>query len=44
VIQKPGEIGQITINTIKAYIGGGQVNPTVLIPCGLFTQADGIGS
>jgi ribose transport system substrate-binding protein len=44
VIQQPKLIGQTTINTIKQYIGGGQVQPTVLIPCGLFTQADGSGS
>jgi ribose transport system substrate-binding protein len=44
VIQQPKLIGQTTINTIQKYIGGGQVSPTVLIPCGLFTQADGSGS
>lgn len=40
VIQKPHEIGQQTIGAVKAYISGQQVAPTVLIPCGLFTQTD----
>jgi ribose transport system substrate-binding protein len=40
VIQKPHEIGQKTIEAIKAYVSGGTVPPQILIPCGLFTQAD----
>ena len=41
VIQRPLEIGQMTIKAIQTYMSGGQVAPTILIPCGLFTQADG---
>ncbi len=40
VIQQPREIGMQTIEAIKTYMAGGQVQPTILIPCGLFTQAD----
>ena len=40
VIQKPHEIGMRTIDAIKTYMSGGQLPPSVLIPCGLFTQAD----
>ena len=40
VIQKPHEIGVKTIGAIQTYVSGGQVEPSVLIPCGLFTQAD----
>jgi len=40
VIQQPHEIGKKTIEAIKTYVSGGQVPPSVLIPCGLFTQAD----
>jgi ribose transport system substrate-binding protein len=42
VIQQPLEIGQTTIKTIQTYMSGSQVAPTILIPCSLFTQADGI--
>jgi len=42
VIQRPTEIGQKTIQAIQTYMSGGQVSPTILIPCSLFTQADGI--
>jgi ribose transport system substrate-binding protein len=40
VIQKPHEIGVKTIEAIKTYMSGEQLPPSVLIPCGLFTQAD----
>lgn len=40
VIQQPREIGKQTIEAIKTYASGGQVRPAILIPCGLFTQAD----
>jgi ribose transport system substrate-binding protein len=40
VIQKPGEIGQQTIEAVRTYFAGGLTPPSVLIPCGLFTQAD----
>jgi ribose transport system substrate-binding protein len=40
VIQMPHEIGVKTIDAVKTYISGGDVPPSVLIPCGLFTQAD----
>jgi len=40
VIQKPREIGRKTMEAVKTYISGSSVPPTVLIPCGLFTQAD----
>ncbi len=40
VIQKPHEIGMKTIEAVKTYISGGSVTPQILIPCGLFTQAD----
>ena len=40
VIQKPREIGQKTIEAIKTYAAGGEVDPMTLIPCALFTQAD----
>jgi ribose transport system substrate-binding protein len=40
VIQKPHEIGTQTIDAVKTYMSGGQLPPSVLIPCGLFTQAD----
>jgi len=42
VIQRPLEIGQMTIKAIQTYMSGGQVAPTILIPCSLLTQADGI--
>jgi ribose transport system substrate-binding protein len=42
VIQRPLEIGQTTIKAIQTYMSGGQVAPTILIPCGLFIQTDGI--
>lgn len=40
VIQQPREIGMKTIEAVKTYISGGQVPPTILIPCGLFSHAD----
>lgn len=40
VIQKPREIGQKTIEAIRTYAAGGEVDPMTLIPCALFTQAD----
>jgi ribose transport system substrate-binding protein len=40
VIQQPREIGKKTIEAIGTYVSGGQLEPTVLIPCDLFTQAD----
>ncbi|HVP07160.1 MAG TPA: substrate-binding domain-containing protein, partial [Candidatus Acidoferrum sp.] len=40
VIQQPKVIGRQTIDAVKTYIGGGTVNPTILIPCALFTTAD----
>ena len=40
VIQKPHEIGLKTIDAIRAYMSGEQLPPSVLIPCGLFGQAD----
>jgi ribose transport system substrate-binding protein len=40
VIQQPRVIGQKTVEAIKTYASGGQVSPTVLIPCALFTQKD----
>lgn len=40
VIQKPHEIGMKTIEAITTYISGGQVEPAILIPCGLFAQSD----
>ena len=40
VIQKPHEIGMKTIDAIKTYMSGGQVPPSILIPCGLFTKTD----
>ncbi len=40
VIQQPKEIGKKTIEAVRTYVSGGQVSPTVLIPCALFTQKD----
>jgi ribose transport system substrate-binding protein len=40
VIQKPGDIGQKTIEAVQTYLSGGTVSPSILIPCALFTQAD----
>jgi ribose transport system substrate-binding protein len=40
VIQQPHEIGMKTIEAISTYMTGGRVPPSILIPCGLFTQAD----
>jgi ribose transport system substrate-binding protein len=40
VIQQPRLIGQKTIEAISAYMSGARVEPTVLIPCALFTQTD----
>lgn len=40
VIQNPTEIGRQTIEAVKTYVSGGKVQPTILIPCALFTQQD----
>jgi len=40
VIQRPTEIGRQTIEAVNTYISGGDVPPTILIPCALFTQED----
>ena len=40
VIQQPKAIGQRTIEAIRTYLSGNAVEPTILIPCALFTQAD----
>jgi len=40
VIQQPDQIGKKTIEAIQTYISGGTVDPTILIPCALFTQSD----
>jgi ribose transport system substrate-binding protein len=40
VIQQPKVIGQKTIEAVSTYISGGTVEPVILVPCGLFTQAD----
>lgn len=40
VIQQPKEIGRKTIEAVTAYISGGTVSPTILIPCTLFTQTE----
>lgn len=40
VIQQPNEIGRKAIESVQAYVSGGSVPPSVLIPCALFTQAD----
>lgn len=40
VIQKPHEIGKKTIDAIKSYVSGSQLQSSILIPCGLFTHAD----
>jgi ribose transport system substrate-binding protein len=44
VIQKPNEIGRKTIEAIQTYMSGGTVAPVILIPCGLFTQAEAVES
>lgn len=44
VIQKPNEIGRKTIEAIQTYMSGGTVAPVILIPCGLFAQADALES
>jgi ribose transport system substrate-binding protein len=44
VIQMPKEIGRNTIEAVKTYISGGEVSPTILIPCGLFTQDDALSA
>ena len=38
VIQQPKKIGQTTIETVKTYLSGGSVEPTILIPCDLFSK------
>lgn len=38
VIQQPKKIGQTTIEAVKTYLSGGSVEPTILIPCDLFSQ------
>lgn len=40
VIQNPYLIGSRTIDAVRAYISGEHLPPSILIPCGLFTQAD----
>ena len=40
VIQQPRVIGNKTIEAVQTYISGGTVEPTILIPCALFTQSD----
>ena len=40
VIQQPVKIGQSTIEAVKTYLSGGLVEPTILIPCDLFTTSD----
>lgn len=40
VIQNPHLIGTRTIDAVSSYIFGEQLPPSILIPCGLFTQAD----
>ena len=40
VIQQPTEIGRKAIESVQAYVSGGTVPPSVLIPCALFSQAD----
>jgi len=40
VIQQPLEIGRKTIEAVKAHLSGEPVQPTVLVPCGLFSQTD----
>ncbi len=41
VIQQPKLIGQTTINAVKTYLSGGTVQPTILIPCDLYTKTSG---
>ncbi len=38
VIQQPKKIGQSTIAAVKTYLSGGAIEPTILIPCDLFSQ------
>ena len=38
VIQQPIEIGKKTIGAIQTYVSGGAVEPTILVPCDLFTR------
>lgn len=40
VIQQPKVIGRTTIEAVTTYISGGTVEPQILIPCALFTQAE----
>jgi len=40
VIQQPGDIGKATVAALKSYFSGGTVPSSILIPCGLLTQAD----
>jgi len=40
VIQQPSVIGAKTIEAVRAYFSGGTVQPAILVPCALFTQAD----
>jgi ribose transport system substrate-binding protein len=44
VIQQPKLIGRQTIEAIKTYVSGGQTQPVVLIPCGLFTQTEALAT
>ena len=39
VIQKPAVIGARTIGAVTAYMAGERVASHILIPCGLYTQA-----
>jgi len=41
VIQQPTLIGKNTIAAVKTYLSGGTVEPTILIPCDLYTQSSG---
>ncbi|MFZ5979033.1 MAG: substrate-binding domain-containing protein [Candidatus Zixiibacteriota bacterium] len=40
VIQQPKKIGQSTITAVRTYLTGGTVDPTILIPCDLFSQTE----
>lgn len=39
VIQQPRLIGQSTIEAVRLYLSGDGVEPTILIPCDLFSQS-----
>jgi ribose transport system substrate-binding protein len=40
VIQMPREIGQKAIEAVQGYMSGASVQPSILIPCALFSQVD----